>query len=274
MLWLLLLQVLASCLWPGHSEVFSNFSGCPQFFCGGIPPNNALQPASPAWICQRYKNRYRYATLYDQALRIPVYSAYIYEPGSGNRSKTWFVEPQLIKANISRQMETEFTLMKQYKYTLNDIGANQAILQDYGNLTGLDRGHLCPSGHQNGSDSRASTFTLTNIVPQNKDLNGGTWNIYESRTMAAQVVGCDTTYVITGAVPGNMKVRNRVSIPSYIWSAACCLVGTRPTKAWGVIVRNNMNNSFPLLTLGQLETDLTRHYNGIQVTLFHSACPR
>uniref|UniRef100_A0A8C3KCW8 ENDD1 protein n=1 Tax=Calidris pygmaea TaxID=425635 RepID=A0A8C3KCW8_9CHAR len=95
MLLLLLLQVLASCLWLGHSEVVTPFQSCPQFFFQKTPPNNALMPNNPAWICQRYKNKYHFATLYNRDLRIPVYSAYIYQPKTGKRPNIWMVEPQV-----------------------------------------------------------------------------------------------------------------------------------------------------------------------------------
>lgn len=96
MLLLLLLQVSASCLWLAGSEVVTSFeSSCPQFFFRETPPNEALQPENPAWICQNYKNQYYFATLYDRNRRIPVYSAYLYQPGPGTRPKTWLVEPQV-----------------------------------------------------------------------------------------------------------------------------------------------------------------------------------
>lgn len=96
MLLLLLLQISLSCLWLGRGEVVTSFeSSCPQFFFRETPPNEALEPESPAWICQRYKNQYYFATLYDRSRRIPVYSAYLYQPGSGTRPKTWLVEPQV-----------------------------------------------------------------------------------------------------------------------------------------------------------------------------------
>uniref|UniRef100_A0A8C5TSI8 Uncharacterized protein n=2 Tax=Malurus TaxID=55806 RepID=A0A8C5TSI8_9PASS len=93
MLWLLLLQVLASCLWLGHSKMLSS-AGCPQFFYEGTPPNEAMNPQNAAGICQSYNNQYHFATLYDKSMRIPVYSAYIYQPGLGQTPPSWFVEPQ------------------------------------------------------------------------------------------------------------------------------------------------------------------------------------
>ncbi|XP_039239417.1 endonuclease domain-containing 1 protein-like [Pipra filicauda] len=276
MLWLLLLQVWASCLWLGHSEVVNPFASCPQYFYENTPPNNALLPQNPAWICQRYNNSYYYATLYDINRRIPVYSAYIYQPGPGTRRDEWMVEPQLIRNNLPKEMETEKTLSKNYNITSQQIGQNQAVNADYKNLTGLNRGHLNPNSHHNSNSSKYATFTLTNIVPQNSNLNGGAWNDYEQNTMANESKGCisNTTYVIVGVVPGNTSIANgRVNVPSHIWSSACCRMTSNKTKAWAAIVENKAKN-ITLLTLGKLEDQLTNLYGKGKVSLFHSACPR
>ncbi|XP_077035388.1 endonuclease domain-containing 1 protein-like [Agelaius phoeniceus] len=271
---LLLLQVLASCLWLGHSEVVKSFVSCPQFFYSGLPPNDALNPRNPAWICQRLSNSYHYATLYDRDRRIPVYSAYKYRPGAGKRPDVaWLLEPQLIGENDLKEMTSEMTLMYNHKFTLDQIKDSQAIPGDYTQLKGLDRGHLCPSGHLETILSMAATFTQTNIVPQDRILNNGKWNTYESDTMPEMTKGCKNTFVVTGAVPGNTYVSNgRVNKPSHIWSAACCVVDKNPTKAWGIIAEND-KNEVQNMTLGELEERLTELYNAT-VTLFGTACPR
>ncbi|NXF13141.1 ENDD1 protein, partial [Smithornis capensis] len=273
MLWLLL-QVWISCLWMGRSEVVTSFASCPQFFYQNTPPNNTLLPQSPAWICQYYNKSYYYATLYNITGRIPVYSAYIYQPGTGNRSQTWMVEPQLMGPTYPMEMLTESTLTTYYNVTLQQISQNQAVNSDYTNLTGLNRGHLNPNGHHNTNDSRMATFTLTNIVPQNITLNGGAWNDYEQKTMKNKTQNCiNKTYVITGAVPGNRSVSNgRVNVPSHIWSSACCRTNTT-MKAWAAIALNNQNR-VTLLNLGQLEANLTQLYGKGNVSLFHKDCPR
>lgn len=47
-------------------------------------------------ICQRWENKYRFATLYDTRSRIPVYSAYTYYQSSGNiKDNYWKIEPQV-----------------------------------------------------------------------------------------------------------------------------------------------------------------------------------
>ncbi|NWW51235.1 ENDD1 protein, partial [Pedionomus torquatus] len=274
MLFLLLLQVLVSCLWLGHSEVMTSFQNCSQFFFRATPPNKALQPNNPAWICQRYNNQYYYATLYNRDLHIPVYSAYLYQPGPGKRPNIWMVEPQLMGENYPKTMKKEWTLLNYFNISLEQLSESQAILKDYKNLTGLNRGHLNPSGHHSDSSSRTATFTLTNIIPQNEKLNGGAWNNYEQQTMITMTKGCNTTYVVVGAVPGNNYIaKGRVNKPSYIWSSACCEMGTNQSKAWAVIAEND-KNAVELLTLGELENRLTQLYNRGQVSLFHSDCPR
>ncbi|NWH86107.1 ENDD1 protein, partial [Aegithalos caudatus] len=272
MLGLLLLQVLACCLWLGHSEGVTSFASCPDFFYERTTPNYVLQPDNPAWICQRYSNSYRYATLYDRDRRIPIYSAYIYRPGSHKQPHTWsFVEPQLMGENSFEEMERESVLTNQYNFTVDQIKRSQAVLDDYENMTGLDRGQLCPSGHQYSTEGKTATFTLTNSVPQDSCLYKGQWYTYESQNMSNFSKNCTITYVITGAVPGNSYVADgRVNRPSHIWSAACCVVDTHTRKAWGAIAENDEEN-LEILSLGQLEDRLTRLYKK-NVTLFKNAC--
>ncbi|XP_071406216.1 endonuclease domain-containing 1 protein-like [Pithys albifrons albifrons] len=274
MLWLLLLlQVWASCLWLGHSEVGTSFDSCLEFFYQNTPPNSALKPEDPAWICQVYDNQYCFATLYDKSRRIPMYSAYKYEPGESPKPQIWMVEPQLMGSTYPKEMNTESTLIDEYHVNIEEIKRSQAVLEDYQGLKGLTRGHLNPVGHHPTYKKKLPTNTLTNIVPQDEKLNNGAWTKYEQGTMIKKTKGCNSTYVIVGAVPGNSKIPSgRVNIPSHIWSSACCETGTG-MRAWAVIAENN-KNKVDLLTLGELEAKLASLYGLKEVSLFHSDCPR
>ncbi|NWR86545.1 ENDD1 protein, partial [Furnarius figulus] len=274
MLWLLLLQVWASCLWLGHSEVVNSFSTCSQFFYRGIFPSSALQTNSSALICQRYMNQYFFATLYNTQKRIPVYSAYIYQRGPGDRpAARWMIEPQLVNRTYPKQMETEGALKNMYHISEIQISQSQAINKDYDYQTGWNRGHLNPSGHQNSNVSRTATFTLTNVVPQNSSLNKGAWKSYEQKTVVQRSQNCQATYIIVGAVPGNRTIANgRINIPSHIWSGACCKMNNT-MSAWAAIAQNDRNH-VDNITLGDLEGRLSRLYNRGPVSLFHSDCPR
>ena len=94
-----------------EGEVVKSFaSSCPDFF---IKDQNN-KPVSPTvlvsrkrdkngkpiprykQICQKYENKYRYATLYDTHNRIPVYSAYKFTGYTQlTRRTTWMIEPQV-----------------------------------------------------------------------------------------------------------------------------------------------------------------------------------
>ncbi|NWI38230.1 ENDD1 protein, partial [Picathartes gymnocephalus] len=255
---LLLLPVLASCLWLGHSEVVTSFASCPRFFYEETTPNEALQPQNAAWICQRYSNQYHFATLYDRDRRIPVYSAYVYQPGTDKRPHSWwFVEPQVSDGVRWPQDKA---------YAGSGTGDERVRLSVEGFLEWCFR-----QSHENGNN-KSATFTLTNIVPQDSTLNKGAWKEYEKKMMAQKTQGCTSTYVIVGAVPGNTYIANgRVNVPSHIWSAACCQTNTN-MKAWAVIAEND-KNQVQSLTLGKLEKMLTQLCRGKKVSLFHSECP-
>ncbi|XP_027526284.1 endonuclease domain-containing 1 protein-like, partial [Neopelma chrysocephalum] len=241
--------------------VTSFVRSCPEFFYGDSPPDRAMKPQKPAWICQTLNNQRFFATLYDLKNRIPMYSAYKYEPGRVTTNHTWTVEPQLIRLNLSKNMQTVQTLEHQYNISKTRIRQSQAVNTDYEH-SGWDRGHLNPNGHHNSTDSRNATFTLTNIVPLNEKLNRGAWKKYEQQTMPKNAKNCQTgkTYVIVGAVPGTSYISGgRVNIPSHIWSAGCCRTKYNNVTAWAVIANNNQNRVW-IHTLGHLEDRLTQLY--------------
>ena len=82
-----------------EADVVAQFQDVPEcleyFYQGKVPEWGATTPGA-ARLCQRFANRYHFATLYDTAQRIAVYSAYRFQPSNGGgREKRWFVEPQV-----------------------------------------------------------------------------------------------------------------------------------------------------------------------------------
>ncbi|KAL8222370.1 UNVERIFIED_CONTAM: hypothetical protein K2H54_075898 [Gekko kuhli] len=274
----MLLALLFVCLgWhttPGDAEVVPSFKAtCPRFFFKETPPRIGRMPAGLVRICQRYGNQYRYATMYDQPNRIPVYSAYIYNPGEAKRPSNWMVEPQLVRSKLPPEMTSEKDLLEK-QVTRAELENSQAVLQDYKNLVDYNRGHMNPNSHQPDLDAKKSTFTLTNTVPQYLKLNGGSWAKYEEQTMKDKTQGCKETFAIVGAVPGNNYIAGgRVNKPSHVWAAACCSVDNNHIKSWAVIARND-EDVVKLLTLEQLEKRLANLYRQNSILLFHSDCPR
>nr|XP_015208852.1 PREDICTED: endonuclease domain-containing 1 protein-like [Lepisosteus oculatus] len=280
---------------------------CSQFFFKGQEARVGM-PNQAARICQRYNNRYHFATLYDRQKRIPVYSAYLYRPKAGVcKRPDWFIEPQVricfattvlyslltvprTHHFIHSTKQTAFLFILQLaenKKSLKDmqnekqtsidkkkLKESQAVSDDYKTNSNIyDRGHLNPSLHHDDGDSKTATFTLTNIVPQFNQLNQGTWNNYETQTMRDKSQGCKVTYALVGAVPGNQKVGNdRVTVPSHIWAAACCQLKKNKLRSWAAIATNDENET-KVTTVGELENTLQKIYN-VGVKLFHPECPR
>jgi DNA/RNA endonuclease G (NUC1)/uncharacterized protein YjdB len=101
---------------------------------------------------------------------------------------------------------------------------------DYRN-SGYDRGHVVQSESRTTTDQEnASTFLLTNIIPQGGENNQGPWSKFENY-LNDRARGVGETpkeiFVIAGGVygqtPGTLKNEGKVAIPDYTWKVAVIL---------------------------------------------------
>lgn len=96
----------------------------------------------------------------------------------------------------------------------------RAELADYRG-SGLDRGHLTPSGDAPDQLSQEETFSLANVVPETPALNEGVWTGIEMAVADwAHRVG--ELYVVTGPVlqaNGPTIGWDRIPVPTAIWKA-------------------------------------------------------
>lgn len=110
---------------------------------------------------------------------------------------------------------------------------------DYYN-SGYDRGHLCPAGDNKWSTAAMKACCLmTNICPQNHELNSGRWNAIEKDCRSwAERHG--TLYIATGPIYLNQEHKHigkgKVTVPEAFFKVILCLEGT--PKAIGFICRN------------------------------------
>ncbi|XP_035240430.1 endonuclease domain-containing 1 protein-like [Anguilla anguilla] len=260
---------------PLRGEVVKSFESneqCLDFFYKRMVPKwDVANPNSPntACLCQRFNNHYHFATLYNKNHRIPVYSAYRFQTGDDSgREDYWYIEPQLVDRSWNAEMEVEEDLAINHT---GDFGKNQSLDEDYkGSI--YDRGHLNPNGHHSG-DSRSATFTLTNVVPQNRMLNQGAWKEYETNLQKNVLTKCWRAYVLVGAIPSkNNLINNRVNIPDYIWNAYCCLDNNgQPIRSGGAIARNT-ENKVVRHTLSELKTLLKEYTKSKVLVLFRDKC--
>ncbi len=86
--------------------------------------------------------------------------------------------------------------------------------------SGYDKGHVCPNADRDGSpEAMASTFLMTNMIPQTPDLNRGPWEKLEAYLRTLVKRGSDV-YIIAGVYGDNGKLKNKVTIPSNSWKIA------------------------------------------------------
>lgn len=104
---------------------------------------------------------------------------------------------------------------------------SQVVLQDFVDATTYTRGPLNPDQHQADDEDKASTYTLTNVVPLVTSFLEDSWTPYLDAVRKRLNNFCrGTSYVVTGvAVPGvtiRRKNADRLAVPKYLWSAYCC----------------------------------------------------
>ncbi|KAK6477818.1 endonuclease domain-containing 1 protein-like [Huso huso] len=249
-----------------RSEVVNDFKVCKDFFLEGTAPTVQLDQNRYKRICQKYKNQYEFATLYDTTNRIPVYSAYRYggcDEGERKKNISWAIEPQV-------------------SFEVQNAGEIQALDSDYRtikiptHLTDTTEATCFLCAMQSHSPLRTNLH-LTNIVPQNVEFNGVDWAITEMFVRENIRNECtldnnNKAYIVTGAVPSkNSKVNKRVNIPEYMWTAFCCKKDNR----WVSMAhygRNAKGEVTVRMSLKELEEKLKIGYDVKSFLVFGGNC--
>lgn len=125
-----------------------------------------------------------------------------------------------------------------------DIAASRAVAYEDYSGSGYDRGHMCPAG-DNHYDATAmdECFYMTNICPQDHELNKETWNDLEiaCRRWARRY---GKVYVVCGPIvydADNAEVigrRHKVVVPDAFFKVIL-VVNKQTPQAIGYIFQNN-----------------------------------
>lgn len=93
----------------------------------------------------------------------------------------------------------------------------RATLEDYKG-SGFDRGHMSPNGDMGTRKQQYNSFSLANIVPQNRYHNQNPWRLLEEATREL-VKQEGEAYIITGAAFRGNQIRKigNVLVPSDIY---------------------------------------------------------
>ena len=135
----------------------------------------------------------------------------------------------------------------------------RAYLADYA-YSGYDRGHMCPGGDCNWNDKgRDETFLLSNMCPQNPNLNRGDWKEIEIACRKwAQKYG--SIYIVCGPIFFKSQEHerigpNKIPVPEAFFKVVLCPDSLSP-KGIGFICRNtdgNRKKDFYVNSIRQVE---------------------
>ncbi|XP_043552735.1 endonuclease domain-containing 1 protein-like [Chiloscyllium plagiosum] len=233
--------------WATEGKVVNSFHECSQFFCNGEEPF-LFKIIKPKRICQYYRSQFHFATAYSTDLRIPLYSAYRAKTIScekDRRPNFFFIEPQLDRPDSSDEMSME-----------QGVENNQALNSDYRNKS-YERGHLFPFSFNPGSGK--ASCTLTNVVPMTRQWNTKWFHFAEKIIKNMMCPPLTTLFVITGAIPSDKFLNERVNIPRGVYSYfSCCSNDSdhrnkpkkKSLKSGGYILQET---GMTLITLNELE---------------------
>lgn len=171
------------------------------------------------------------------------------------RQPNW-VMWQLTKDHVMQRKEGVWNEYREDEDLPSEI---RATLEDYAS-SGYDRGHMCPGGDCNWDDiGRDETFVLSNMCPQNPNLNRGDWKEIEMacRKWAKQY---SNIYIVCGPIFLNSQQHeiigpNQIPVPEAFFKVVLCSESLTP-KGIGFICRNtdgNRKKDFYVNSIRQVE---------------------
>jgi endonuclease G len=183
------------------------FSECPQYFPNNTPPDFNQQEFHPRALCFS-----GFAVLHSGKTHTPIYVAErltkqaLLNSESIPRTNLFFEEARLPQAD-------------------------RAQLDDYKG-TGYDRGHMAAAGNMGTEESKAQSFSLANMVPQNPENNQNAWRKIEADTRKYAMRAEGDVFVITGPVfePDHLTIGdNHVWVPQHLFKL---VYDPMANKAW------------------------------------------
>ena len=171
----------------------TGFAACPQHFAGGVPPTR------PAGDKLRELCFDSFAVLHSGNTKTPVYVA----------------------ERLNRQTYESVTKPKRGDKFYAEArlpSSERAELADYKG-SGWSRGHMAPAGDMGTPEAMAQSFSLANMVPQDRKQNGGPWAKIEEDTRRYVMRAQGDVYVITGPVfeANPPRIGQGVAVPSHLF---------------------------------------------------------
>lgn len=175
-------------------RVATEFAQCKHFFPAGLPP---IVPKAPL---QRELCFDGFAVLHSGETKTPV-----------------FVAEHLDRRVL--QQGRHLPRDRHFHAEARLPGEERAEVDDYRD-SGYSRGHMAPAGDMGSVESKAQSFSLANMAPQDVELNNGAWNDIEQDTRKYVQRAHAGVYVFTGPVysqPGRTIGSSGVQVPQYFY---------------------------------------------------------
>ena len=173
-----------------------------------------------------------YATLHSGVSRTPLWSA-----------------EHLTRASLAAAKEVKREDSFHAEETLP--ATQRAELSDYAR-SGFDRGHMAPAADMPTRKAQHESFSLANVVPQNRHNNQVLWSAIEGATRhLANVRG--ELYVITGPVFEGEKIERingRVFVPTHVFKA---VVDPASNEGAAWIAKNDDSDEHEVVPIAALE---------------------
>ena len=156
-------------------------------------------------------------------------------------------------------MKRKDGVWNEYREDLELPSDIRSTLDDYAS-SGYDRGHMCPGGDCNWDDEgRDETFLLSNMCPQNPNLNRGDWKEIEiaCRKWAKKY---DNIYIVCGPIFFKSQEHEKIGphqipVPEAFFKVILCVETSNP-KGIGFVCRNtdgNRKKDFYVNSIRQVE---------------------
>ena len=189
-----------------------------------ISIKNVLYPAPLKSTPEQILYRKGYTVSYNKETKIPNWVA-------------WELTPEKL---IERESRTDKFMPDP------DLPESQAVTTDDYKRSGMDRGHMCPAGDNRWHwKAMQESFYMTNICPQNHNLNRGDWKeLEEACRLWAKKEG--KIYIVCGPVLYRQKHRtigkkHKITVPEAFFKVILC-TNSNPPKAIGFIYKNTSGN--------------------------------
>ncbi|MHA7064076.1 DNA/RNA non-specific endonuclease [Azospirillum argentinense] len=203
---------------------------CPQHFLDGQAPDLVRQALSAKTrpICYS-----AYALLHSGVSRTPLWSA---EHLTADRLAA------------AREMKRKNTFHPDPNLPPDE----RAELDDYKG-SGFDRGHMSPSGDMPNAQAQHESFSLANMIPQNRRMNQIIWEQIESATRD-YAVRSGELYVVTGPIYQRgatfERINGRVIVPTHAFKA---VYDPAKRTAGAYVVENIDTKVFKVMSIAELE---------------------